>query len=133
MNPEDFSIYRKDLRYAVPTMLTVRGYHGFAARAADLMDSLRKIQAAKPDQPILTKTLLSTADSLVTVESQDPGVASARSWLTEFPLLSVALLKRIHCYPNLRLRILIDWTRCALVDIRIAEQRKTHVSLSDIR
>ncbi len=28
---------------------TVRGYHGFAARAADLMDSLRKIQAAKPD------------------------------------------------------------------------------------
>jgi glyoxylase-like metal-dependent hydrolase (beta-lactamase superfamily II) len=28
---------------------TVRGYHGFAARAADLMESLRKIQAAKPD------------------------------------------------------------------------------------
>ena len=28
---------------------TVRGYHGFAARAADLMESLRKVQAAKPD------------------------------------------------------------------------------------
>jgi glyoxylase-like metal-dependent hydrolase (beta-lactamase superfamily II) len=28
---------------------TVRGYHGFAARAADLMDSLRKIQAVRPD------------------------------------------------------------------------------------
>jgi glyoxylase-like metal-dependent hydrolase (beta-lactamase superfamily II) len=28
---------------------TVRGYHGFAARAADLMDSLRKIQAWKPE------------------------------------------------------------------------------------
>jgi glyoxylase-like metal-dependent hydrolase (beta-lactamase superfamily II) len=28
---------------------TVRGYHGFAARAADLMESLRKVQAQKPD------------------------------------------------------------------------------------
>lgn len=28
---------------------TVRGYHGFAARAADLIESLRKLQAARPD------------------------------------------------------------------------------------
>lgn len=28
---------------------TVRGYHGFAARAADLMDSLRKVRDVKPD------------------------------------------------------------------------------------
>ena len=58
---------------------TVRGYHGFAARAADLMESLRKVQNAQLDLivpargPVIHDPLQAITNLIARLQGSDAG------------------------------------------------------------